>query len=91
MTKLVAFHSSMGLVLGELVEENLDGDITVKNPVNVVPTATNVTFVPLLPIVKETEMTFKQKDRIGNLLTPLQSIESEYIKMFSSLTLPANV
>jgi len=91
MTKLVAFHSSMGLVLGELVEENLDGDITVKNPVNVVPTPTNVTFVPLLPIVKETEMTFKQKDRIGNLLTPLQSIESEYIKMFSSLTLPANV
>ena len=91
MTKLVAFHSSMGLVLGELVEENLDGDITVKNPVNVVPTPNNVTFVPLLPIVKETEMLFKQKDRIGNLLTPLQSIESEYIKMFSSLTLPANV
>lgn len=88
---IVAFHSTMGLVMGKQVEENLDGDILLENPVNVVPTANNVTFVPLLPIVQEKEMWFKEKDRIGNLLTPLQSIESEYLRMFSSLTLPPNL
>ena len=62
---IVACHSKMGLVLGKKIEENLDGDILIENPVNVVPTQNNVTFVPLLPIVKETEMWFKEKDRIS--------------------------
>ena len=88
---IVAFHSKMGLVLGKKIEENLDGDILIENPVNVVPNQNNVTFVPLLPIVKETEMWFKEKDRIGNLLTPLQPVETEYMRMFSSLTLPPSL
>ena len=88
---IVVFHSAMGLVMGKKIEENMDGDILIENPVNVVPTPSNVTFVPLLPIVQEKSMWFKEKDRIGDLMTPLQPVESEYIRMFSSLTLPPNV
>ena len=66
------FHSSLGMIIGDVINENLDGDYEIKNPV-----------------VKEDSIEMKAKDIIGKPMTPLDQIESEYIKMFSKIELPS--
>lgn len=82
------FHSSLGMIIGEVINENLDGDYEIKNPVVISPSQQGVHFIPLLPCVKEDSIEMKDKDIIGKPMTPLDQIESEYVKMFSKIELP---
>lgn len=69
--------------MGELVNENLDGDLLIKNPATVIPQSDNVALVPLLPIVEEKEITITQRDRMfGEIFTPLTQVTQHYKNMF---------
>ena len=88
-----AAYFVQGIVMGDATE-NMDGTVTMTNPVMIIPQPQNMAFMPFLSIMEESEIRFKACDVLwGGLFTPVVEMRNQYNKMFGSgiVEAPANI
>lgn len=73
-----------GIIMGDTTE-NLDGTVTMENPIMVIPQPQNMAFMPFLSIMEEKTITFKLSDAMyGGLFTPVIEMRNQYNKLFGT-------
>ena len=91
MNKLVIVYTDLGMLCGEVVNENLDGDIELKNPVNCQRAQNQMYLIPLLESVTEDSIIIKKSEiRFSNVFTPAPQVVDHYTKMFSAILTPSS-
>ena len=80
---IVAYYTTLGLVIGEKLETLSDNNIvTLRNPASVIPQSQNIALMPLLAVIEGNELEIKEKDVISGEMTPLTEVVNHYKQMF---------